>query len=672
MRTALLEVGLEELPASEFHSILKQLEEKSAELLKAYRVSSGSVEVFVGSRRFGVILKNLPERQEDFTEEKKGPPLNVAYDENGKPTRALEGFLRNNNASLENVVHREGYVYLSRVVEGKPVEEVLPDLFRDLVLGLNFRKPMRWGSGEHEYIRPVHWIVAMVDGRVLDLEIFGLRSSRISYGKRYHAGSIEIPDSERYYESLKKGFVISSHLERKKFVLEQIDEFEKRSSMKIERDEELIEEIVAITEYPRIVVGQFDRKYLELPEEIIVTAVKHHQRSFIAHKGTLTNTFVAFQDGPQPPENVVKGYERVINARLEDARYYFQKDLETPLEKMNEKLKEIVFQEKLGTLYDKVERIKKISQRLCEDLKLPGSFTQKVLEAASICKADIASKVVYEFPELQGVMGRIYALREGINEEIATAIEDHYSEEPQTVIGSILGIADRIDTIVGNFAIGNVPTSSKDPYGLKSKADTIFRIIRKNEWDISLEELLTFASSLVGYRLSEELETFFAGRFYQFLINELGISFDVARAVNHLWKKPLRGILSAEALQEISEKPEFQDLFVGFERVHNITKNHDSTKFDGALFEKEEEKKLMNKFYEVKEKVLKALERLNYREALQYLIELKPYIDEYFDNVFVMVKRDDLRVNRLSFLKNIDELFMMVGDMTYLVKRSQV
>ncbi|PLV58973.1 glycine--tRNA ligase subunit beta [Thermotoga sp. KOL6] len=670
MRTALLEIGLEELPASEFDNILEQIQVKTKDLLKSNRVSCDSIEAFVGSRRFGVLLFGLSERQENFTEEKKGPPLKVAYDENGKPTKALEGFLKKNNATLDDVVERDGYVYVFREIKGKVVEEVLPNVFKDLVLSLNFKKPMRWGTGEYEYVRPVHWVVAMIDDTVLELELFGLKASCVSFGKRYHSGTLEIPSAEKYYETLRKGYVIPSPIERKEIILNQLDDFEKNTGMKVERDEDLIDEIVAITEYPRIVVGQFDHKYLELPEEIIVTAVKHHQRSFIAHRGGLTNFFIAFQDGPQPSENVVKGYERVINARLEDARYYFSKDLETSLEKMNEKLKDIVFQEKLGTLYDKVERIAKISRKICERLNITNEFSEKVQRAASICKADVASKVVYEFPELQGTMGRIYALREGYEEEVAFAIEDHYSEDPKTVIGSILGIADRLDTIVGNFAVGNIPTSSKDPYGLKNKVDTVFRIVRRREWDLSLEELLSFASSLIGYHLSSELVDFFAGRFYQFLVGEVEVSFDVARAVNHLWKQPLRGILAAEALQEISERPEFQDLFVGFERVHNITKNHDSTDFNGALFEKEEERKLMNKFFEVKEKVLKALEKLNYKEALQYLIELKPYIDEYFDNVFVMVKRDDLRMTRLGFLKNIDELFMMIGDMTHLVKRT--
>jgi glycyl-tRNA synthetase beta chain len=670
MRTALLEVGLEELPASEFYNILEQLETRTRELLKANRIQCDSIEVFVGSRRFGVLLRGLSERQEGFVEEKKGPPLNVAYDSKGAPTRALEGFLRKNNATFEDIIEKDGYVYISRKIEGKAVEEVLPEVFEDLVMGMSFKKPMRWGTGEYEYVRPVHWIVAMLDDRVLDLTLFGLRASRFSYGKRYHSGALKITTPEEYYEVLKSGYVMASHEERKKSVLKQLEDFERTYGMKVERDEALIAEIVAMTEYPRILVGQFDQKYLELPEEIIVTAVKHHQRAFVAHKDGLTNFFVAFQDGPQSSENVVKGYERVINARLEDARYYFHKDLEMSLGEMNERLKGIVFQERLGTLYDKVERIVKISRKICGELKFPEDFTEKVLKVASLCKADIASKVVYEFPELQGVMGRIYALKEGMDEELAFAIEDHYSENPETVIGSVLGMADRLDTIVGNFAIGNIPTSSKDPYGLKGKADTVFRIVRKNEWDVSLEELLNFAASLVGFHLSNDLEEFFSSRFYQFLINEIGVSYDVARAVNHLWKKPLRGTLAAEALQKISERPEFQDLFVGFERVHNITKKHDSREFDGALFEKEEEKRLMNKFFEVKEKVLKALERLNYEEALQYLIELKPYIDEYFDNVFVMVNRDDLRMNRLGFLKNIDDLFMMIGDMSHLVKRT--
>ncbi|MCD6550996.1 glycine--tRNA ligase subunit beta, partial [Thermotoga sp.] len=423
MRTALLEIGLEELPASEFHSILEQLETKTKELLKANRILCDSVEVFVGSRRFGVLLRGLPEKQEGFVEEKKGPPLNVAYNKEGAPTKALEGFLKKNNASFEDIVEKDGYVYISRKIEGKTLEEVLPKVFEDLVLGMSFKKPMRWGSGEYEYVRPVHWIVAMLNDKILELTLFGLKASHFSYGKRYHSGSLEIATPDEYYEVLRSEYVMASHEERKRSVLKQLEDFEKSHEMKVERDENLIDEIVAITEYPKILVGQFDQKYLELPEEIIVTAVKHHQRAFIARKDRLTNFFVVFQDGPQPPENVVKGYERVINARLEDARYYFYKDLEISLEEMNEKLKEIVFQEKLGTLYNKVERIVKISRKICEELKFPEDFTDKVLKVASVCKADIASKVVYEFPELQGVMGRIYALKGGMDEELAIAIE---------------------------------------------------------------------------------------------------------------------------------------------------------------------------------------------------------------------------------------------------------
>ncbi len=669
MKNALLEIGVEELPASEFSSLLSQLQELTASTLEKFGVRCSSYDVFVGSRRFGVLLRGLPDRQEDSLEEKKGPPVSIAYEQD-RPTKALEGFLKSNNASLDQITVRNGYVYLVRKVEGKLVEEVLPEIFKEIVVGLSFKKTMRWGTGEYEFVRPVHWIVAMVEDRVLDLELFGVKASNKTYGKRYHSGIIPISHVNEYFERLKGGYVIADHRERKETILRHLEEFEKRTGMVVERDESLIDEIVAITEYPVPVVGRFSGEYLSLPEEVIVTTVKHHQRAFIARRDRVTNFFIAFQDGPQSPEQVVKGYERVINARLEDARYYFQKDLATPLEVMNEKLKEIVFQERLGTLYDKVIRIQKISESVCHQLDFPKEYLDKVLKAARICKADIASRVVFEFPELQGVMGRIYALREGFEEDVAWAVEDHYSESPKTVIGAVLGIADRLDTVCGNFLIGNVPSGSKDPYGLRSKVDAVYRIVRKYEWDLDLWGLVDETMDLLNAEVSDELIRFFENRFYQFLVGEHGIRFDIARAVNHLWRRPLRGVLAAEALKEFADREDFQDLFVGFERVHNIVKNHDSTSFDGSLFEQEEERELLNKFLEVKDKVLKALSHLNYREALSRLAELKPYIDRYFDNVFVMVKRDDIRLNRLGFLKNVDELFVKVGDMSHLVKRN--
>ncbi len=660
---ALLEIYLEDLPPSEFPALLDQMKEKMENILKERELEFSSVESGMTVRRLYIKIDGLPEKQSDKVVERKGPPENIAY-KDGEPTKALEGFLKKFGASIDDVVLKDGYVYVSQSIKGKETIEILPEVFVEFINSLDFRKPMKWADGKYSFVRPVHGVLALLDDEVVDFEVFGIKSSNRTKGHRFFGKEVTIEKIDEYENKLFDEFVIASLDKRMKKIREQLFV----DGYTVDMDEELIEEVAYLTEFPRAVVGNFDKKYLSLPQEVIITTVKHHERTFATFKEKkITQVFIGFQDGPDDPEgNVRKGFERVINARLEDARYYFEKDIKSSFEEWNEELKGMIFQKELGTLYDKVLRIKEISMDIANQI---GYEKKDLLErAATISKADIASKVVYEFPELQGVMGRIYALKWGEDEEVAWALEEQYYDEPKGELGSLIGSADRLDTIVGNFLIGNLPKGSKDPFGLRGKADYIYASVDKFKWNIDLERLLNLAKNLLKVDSDlNSLENFMKNRFRLYL-ESTGVEWDVARAVEHLWKEPLRGILSAKALNKIIDSKDLIDLRVGFERVHNMASKHNSMEYEGALLKEDAEVSLINKFYEVKEKVLKALENFDYDIAYQSLIELKPYIDRYFDEVFVMVNREDIRRSRLGFLKNVDDLFMKVADLTQISK----
>lgn len=658
----LLEVGVEELPTTEVDGIIQQLNDAVQERLKSDGLGFDEFRIILAPRRFGFFLRGLPDRTPDKVVERRGPSVSVAFNADGSPTKALAGFLRSNDSSIEDVKIVDGYVYVSKLVPGVDTGQYVAKLAHEVIEGLRFKKPMRWGSGHFEFVRIPHHLLAIYNGEPVELELFGMRASNQTVGHRFVKDEYFcVSGIEDYLEKLKDFYVVPLLEQRIEMIESQLREFE-RTAYKVDWDDGLIREVAMLTEYPKLIVGTFDTRFLHLPEELIRTTIKHHQRSFTTRAAAkLTNTFVAFIDKPEDVgDNARKGYERVVNARLEDARYYYERDLNSRLEDFNEKLKEIVFQKELGTLYDKVLRIVELSRSISEQLGL-SKIHDRILRTALLCKADIGSNVVYEFPELQGVMGRIYALKDGEPEDIAFGIEEHYSHSPNTVTGAVVGVADRVDTIVGNFIIGNVPTGSKDPYGLRSKADDIFSIVEKFEWKLDIRALIQQAAKLIGRECPEALFEFFENRFELY---NARYRFDVARAVKHLWGEPIRGILSAEAIAGLLGSENFEHLIVGFERVHNITRKHELRKFDAAKFIEEEERELFERYLEVKPRVLDALRRLNYREALEELIKLRKAIDSYFDKVFVMSELEDVRLNRLSFLKNLDDLFMQVADLS--------
>ncbi|MBN2220109.1 MAG: glycine--tRNA ligase subunit beta, partial [Kosmotogaceae bacterium] len=620
-------------------------------------------------------IHGIDGKQADFLEQRKGPSEKIAY-KDGEPTKALLGFLRGSNAKLEDVIVKDGYVHIEREIAGETAEALLPQIFSDSLKSLDFKKPMRWGNGTYRFVRPVRWIVAMLDSKVLEMELFGKKSSNKSRGHRFFFDEVEV-SPENYFEKLGLALVIARESDREERTLSEIRRIESNLQSNIPVDKELLAEVISLTEYPSAVLGHFMEKYLELPPEVIIVTIKHHQRTFPVDKdGKLTNNFVAFQDGPDDPMgNIRRGYEEVINARLEDAFFYFIKDKEKPFEAYVNGLEGILFQRGLGTLRDKSDRTAKLSEEISRMLRANNDELLEVKRTALLAKADQTTRVVQEFPELQGIMGRIYALDSKENHDVATGIEEHYRDAsiPTTLTGAVVGVADRLDTLVGNFMIGNIPSASKDPYALRRKASFIFRAMHHLGWRISLDTLISKAMEKLE-RISEEslelIRDFFSSRFEAFLI-EKGFSINIARSVNKWWNVPYLGVRAAEAIEEYIRKEDFTNLLVAYQRVHNISRNHLEDVFDGSKFVEQAERDLLNDYLKCYDDVMNALERDDFDKCLELLTSLKPQIDRYFDDVFVMADQEDIRLNRLGFLKSLDLLFLKIGDLSLLLEEER-
>ena len=682
----LFEMIVEDLPPSEIDEMIENFRNGVEREFKSQELEHGEFNVFYTIRRFGFLMKDVADRQKDRVIEKRGPSTKIAFDEYGKPTKALEGFLKSNSGDMEDIETRKTdmgeYVFLKKKIDGKPAEMIIPGILEKIIHSLRFKKPMRWGKGEYVFIRPPHNLVCILGEKVLDVELFGLKSSSETFGLRFFGSGVSLKSPDEYEKKMEENHVIVFPIKRLKRIKDDMERFERETGLRVRKKEDLILEIVKVCEYPKLIHGVFDERFMDLPEEIIITTLEHHQRAFAVEDrdGVMVNRFVAFQDRPGESENVVKGYERVVNARLEDAKFYFEEDLKIPLERRNEELKGMIFQRELGTLFDKVMRIERISMMICDLLDITGNEREFVKRGALLSKADIATNLVYEFPELQGKAGRIYALRQGENERVAFAIEQQYLPSyeddpiPDDTVGAVIGLADRIDTIVGNFLIGNIPSGSKDPFGLRRKAIGVIRILEGFEWDLDLEAVIEEVRKSIkvedrGNR--DEISGLFKSRLESYLITSHGIDYDIARAVLKLWNKPFRAILCAKALQEFRNDGKLEDVLIAFERPYNITKNHRSMKYDGALFKEEKERELFNKYMEIREKIESAVEHLDYSGALEKIVELKPYIDGYFDEVFVMVGEDDIRLNRLGFLKELSSMFEVFGDLSMVERKTE-
>lgn len=677
----LLEIGTEEIPASFVLPALDNLKEKFINLFNENKLTYETIESYGTPRRLILIVNGLIDKQPDLEEEVIGPPKKVAIDENGNYTKAGIGFAKSNNIQLEEIKiilkDKKEYIGFVRKKTGKETAKILSENLAQLILSLNFPKSMRWKEGEIRFVRPIHWILSIFGGEVVPFNIGEIYSSDITYGHRFMSNiAFRVKSFDEYKKVLNENYVMWNHIERKSYIISEAKNIAKKLNAIIDEDEELIDTINFLCEYPCPLLGHFDDKFLALPEEILISTMKKHQKYIPLRdqNGKLLPKFITFSNTKVDDEAVViNGNSRVIRARFSDAEYYFEKDKKTPLAENVIKLKNVLFQVKLGSYYEKTERLVKISQFL-SSIFFP-EIKEKVEKSAFLCKADLVTGMVYEFPSLQGIIGGELARIQGLDDDIAIAIYEHYLPQspedriPQNRIGLLLSLADKIDNLVGFFGIGLSPKGASDPYGLRRQAIGIIRILIEGNLSIDYTHLIKFAYDCLKDKLNISFENllpmiseFIENRFY-YQMEQQGFNTEVISAVLSLHPKDLlkaKNIISV--MDEEYKKPYFKELVFSVKRVNNITKGFNSVNFDLSLFKEDEEFKLFEAYKKAKKDLEKAFLKWEITRLPEILISLKPSLNNYFDKVLVMDKDEKIKINRLSFLNSIKLIFEEVMD----------
>jgi len=686
-----LEIGTEEIPARFMGPSISQMEELANSWLKENRLACASVAAYGTPRRLTIYISNLADKQEEFSEEVKGPAQKAAFDAEGNPTKAAEGFARSQGVSVGELTVKDTsageYVFAVKKHTGQDTSGLLPGFCTGIVNGLAFPKPMRWGSKEMRFARPIRWLLGLYGEEVVPFEIEGLSSGRVTYGHRFLSkGAVGIAQASDYIETLRERYVIVDQIERKQKIWRQVIELAAREGGEVVPDEELLEEVTHLLEYPTALCGKFSADYLRLPKEVLITPMREHQRYFpvVGADGGLLAKFITLRNGTDEfLDTVREGNEKVLRARLADAEFFYTEDMKVPLRANVDKLKKIVFHERLGTMYEKVERIAALGTYLASETgHSQADLLDDLREAAHLSKADLVTNVVYEFPELQGIMGREYAAKNGERQGVADAIFEHYLPRfsgdilPETVVGRLISIADKIDTIVGCFAVGIQPTGSQDPYALRRQALGICHIVLEAKLDFSLTNLIKKAYSLyegkIKARLSLEETVVEVQNFFQQRLKNIcadrGFSYDVVDAVLASGYDRFNDtLLRAEALTNLRSQEIFGKLLMAFNRVASLAKNATGREVSPDVFTEEVERTLFNEYLKAKDEMKIFLEERQYRQFLQRFALLQMYIDSFFEGVMVMVEDQKVKNNRLSLLGNIADLIAPVADLTKIV-----
>lgn len=684
----LFEVGTEEIPAGFLSRALLDMEEIIREVLVENRIAFDGIRCMATPRRLVLVIEDLARKQDDQAIEKLGPAKKVAFDENGLPTKAALGFARGQGvdaAQLETITTDKGeYLGVRKVIAGQPTFELLPEILKNFILAIPFRKSMRWGARALRFARPVHWVLALYGGRVVPLKIEDIESGNTSRGHRFMSPtSFTVESFSDYLQKTRENFVIVDPGERKRIILEEAEKEAQAAGGKLFYDQNLLETISFIVEYPVIVRGSFDPEYLQLPKEVLTTTMISHQKYFpvVSDEDKLLPFFIAVSNTKARDMSVVAaGNERVLRARLADASFFFAEDTKVPLEQRVESLKKVVFHSQLGTSHKKVMRFRKLAVKIASQLKVKPAVKKNIDRAALLAKADLESMMVGEFAELQGIMGREYALLAGENPAAANAIYEHYlpvvagGELPASDEGAIVGIADKMDTIAGFFGVGLPPTGTADPYALRRQALGIINIILSKKYALNMGFLVDESLALLKDTLKKpspevkrEVLDFFRGRFQNQLISQ-GYAYDTVEAVLSAGVDDLLVVIEKiKALEAFRQNPEFEPVSVAFKRVDNILKDFEGGKTDVNLLSHEAEIKLFSALDDIKTRVGKNVAEKDYPEALNRLAALRPAVDDFFDHVMVMDKNDQIRCNRLALLSEISSLFHNIADFSKIV-----
>jgi len=686
MRDLLFEIGTEEIPAGYLQPTYKQISEKFERKAKDLRIAHGAVKVMGTPRRLTLIVTGVADSQTDIKEELLGPSKKAAYDAEGNFTKAAEGFARSKGVQpgdLKIVDTPKGeYLMLIREVVGKPSADLLPDVLSEIIKELSFPKSMVWGANTISFARPIQWLLALLGDQVIPFTHQGMASSNMTAGHRFHANTkIEVDGVASYLEQLEKHHVMIDPVARREKVIQEINSaLEANKELvggTVAVDEALVDTVTNLVEIPFGVCGTFDEKFLDLVPEVLITSMREHQKYFpvVDSQGKLMPGFIAVNNTKvNDPDVTKKGHERVLRARLEDALFFFNGDKKTSLEERARGLNGIIFQAKLGTMLEKKDRLMKLVRIIAE--KVNPDCVDNVSRSALLCKADLLSDMVGEFPSLQGVMGAAYATEDQENADVVLAIKEHYMPKrsgapvPSSDTGAILALADRIDSLAGCFGIGLMPTGTADPFGLRRITLAILHIIEEKGYCLSLSEILSKALALYGDKVDGSADTvntvigFVKGRFKNDRLakGENVGAVDAALAVSF---DDLNDCLRRiEAMSEIYKEPSFAVLASSYKRIRNIIKKNNDTEVNEDLLTDQAEKDLFNLFTSISPKVNEAVTTGQYGKALSLMLEMKEPVDAFFDQVMVMAEDPLVKQNRLNMLTGLGELILQVGDIS--------
>lgn len=714
MEKLLFEIGTEEIPAKFMPGILKQLKELAAAKMQELRIPFEDITVYGTPRRMAFIAGGVAETQADVVVEAKGPSVKIAY-VSGAPSKAAQGFARGQGVDVKDLVVRDNYVYAVKHLAGQPVVELLPGLLMDILTSLSFPKTMRWADYEFRFVRPIRWMVALFGDQIIPVEICGVKSGKFSMGHRFMQqslkaaaesqgllsaalskvgnkvysalagvkGAVEIPSAGDYKKVMYDNFVMVDQDERRALILQQIKDLAAQNGGEAEINEDLLEEVNYLVEWPTALCGKFEEKFLSLPKECIITPMREHQRYFpvLDEDGNLLNKFITVRNGGSEHLDIVThGNERVLRARLSDAEFFFNEDRATKLEDRLEKLKTVSFQEGLGNMYDKSERLVKMAEMLRFAINIPVD-EEEMRRCALLCKTDLVTGMVIEFTELQGVMGREYALLDGEKPEVATGIFEHYLPRfagdalPATTIGRIVGIGDKLDNICATFSRGLAPTGSQDPYALRRQALGVINILLDANYHISLAKIIAGTLYLLDIKQEEtgklvpQIMEFFKQRLRNLLMDQ-GIRYDVIDAVfaDKRNDDMVDLAVRCKALADYVEAGNAEPLVQVSVRVSNLCKKIEKeVAISGALFKDESENKLHEVVAAVSKEIIPEIVLYDYAAVLKAGEKVIEPVNTFFDNVMVMDEDENVKNNRLAMLEEVRGIVNAVGDLSLLV-----
>lgn len=687
MHNYLLEIGVEEIPSDYVKNTKIQLRDKFKNLLEENKLSYDEIEIESTPRRFMVLLNNVVENDQAEIITVRGPSVKIAFDDDKNPTKALEGFLKGQKASLDDVIIKEqkgeDYIFVEKKEESKSLEEVLRENVYEIVKSISFPRSMRWGGKSIRWARPIRWFVSLLDDKILDFDAEGIAVGNITKGHRsLGSDKIVIEKISDYEEKLKENYVILRGKDRRDIILKGLNSLANQVGGQYMKDEKLLDEVVNIVEYPTVLVGEIDNEYLQLPREVITTPMKDHQRYFpiLDDKEKLLPYFCLVRNGDDyESQNVIEGNKKVLVARLEDAKFFYNIDTEKKLEDYVSDLENLVFFEGLGNMDQKRQRLVELCQRYQEELNLADDIRQDAIRAAHLAKADLVTKMVVEFTELQGTMGYIYALNSGENQRVATAIKEQYlpknqnSETPKSMVGILLSIADKMDSIVGLYAIENYVTGSRDPFGLRRAALGIINIILENSIDVDLKKLISEA--LLVYteknalafdydKTVEECLSFIKDRLKNKLLDD-GYRYDI---VNSVINTDFTNILKMrEKVKAISEFIEENDDSLSYLiRVNNLAKDTEAKEIREDLLETDLERDFYKEVINLEEVGL--ANSAGYKKELENIQATSSIGNDYLDNTMINVEDDEVKNNRLAMLNSLKERMEKIFDIAEIVR----